>query len=150
MDRMEDVKLRRSSGIAKVTSIAFCLAGVLTIAFFSGPSISPVNHHRAFSDSAASKPTVSKGVWIIWTFLMVVANMFWSLWIVLQVYLTHQIIIPIMCFLVTRVSNILFFETKFFFHNKSFLLISYDYIKLTKITPIFYTTRIYKCLFYIL
>ncbi|KAJ1275953.1 hypothetical protein BS78_05G176100 [Paspalum vaginatum] len=83
--RMEDVKLRSSSGIAKVTSIALCLAGVFTIAFFAGPSISPVNHHRAFaSDSAGSKPTVSKGVWIKWTFLMIVANMVWSVWIVLQ------------------------------------------------------------------
>jgi len=86
--RMEDVKLRSSSGIAKVTGIALCLAGVFTIAFFSGPSISPVNHHRAFASDpapAGSKPVLPKGVWIKWTFLMVVANMCWSLWIVFQV-----------------------------------------------------------------
>ncbi|XP_066348915.1 WAT1-related protein At5g64700-like isoform X2 [Miscanthus floridulus] len=85
--RMEDVKVRSSSGIAKVTGIALCLAGVFTIAFFTGPSISPVNHHLAFASDpapAGSKPVVPKGVWIKWTFLMVVANMCWSLWIVFQ------------------------------------------------------------------
>ncbi|CAN6287465.1 unnamed protein product [Urochloa humidicola] len=82
---MEDVKLRSWSGIAKLTSVALCLAGVLTIAFFSGPSISPLNHHRAFaSHPQGTKAAVPKGVWIKWTFLMVVANMCWSLWIVFQ------------------------------------------------------------------
>ncbi|XP_021312378.1 WAT1-related protein At5g64700 isoform X2 [Sorghum bicolor] len=84
---MEDVKPRSSSGIAKVTGIALCLAGVFTIAFFTGPSISPVNHHHAFASDpapAGSKQVVPKAVWIKWTFLMVVANMCWSLWIVFQ------------------------------------------------------------------
>ncbi|CAD6213713.1 unnamed protein product [Miscanthus lutarioriparius] len=61
---MEDVKVRSSSGIAKVTGIALCLAGVFTIAFFTGPSISPVNHHLAFASDpapAGSKPVVPKG-----------------------------------------------------------------------------------------
>jgi hypothetical protein len=81
---MEDVKLRSCSGIAKVTGVALCLAGVFTIAFFTGPSISPLNHHRALASDPA-KPVVPKAVWIKWTFLMVVANMCWSLWIVFQV-----------------------------------------------------------------
>ncbi|XP_021312382.1 WAT1-related protein At5g64700 isoform X3 [Sorghum bicolor] len=87
LQRMEDVKPRSSSGIAKVTGIALCLAGVFTIAFFTGPSISPVNHHHAFASDpapAGSKQVVPKAVWIKWTFLMVVANMCWSLWIVFQ------------------------------------------------------------------
>ncbi|XP_052139182.1 WAT1-related protein At5g64700-like [Oryza glaberrima] len=82
--RTEYVKLRSSSGIAKVTSVALCLAGVFTIAFFAGPSISPINHHRAFASDAGSKTVVPRGVWIKWTFLMVVANMCWSLWIIFQ------------------------------------------------------------------
>ncbi|KXG37973.1 hypothetical protein SORBI_3001G160700 [Sorghum bicolor] len=75
---MEDVKLRSSSGIAKVTGIVLCLVGVFTIAFFTGPSISPVNHHHAFASDpapAGSKPVVRKAVWIKWIFLIVVANM---------------------------------------------------------------------------
>ncbi|CAL4926319.1 unnamed protein product [Urochloa decumbens] len=83
--RMEDVKLKSWSGIAKLTGVVLCLAGVFTIAFFSGPSISPLNHHHAFSSHPqGSKAAVPKGVWIKWTFLMVVANMCWSLWIVFQ------------------------------------------------------------------
>ncbi|XP_066325107.1 WAT1-related protein At5g64700-like [Miscanthus floridulus] len=85
--RMEDVKLRSSSGIAKVTGVALCLAGVFTIAFYAGPSISPPNHHRAFASDpapAGSKPAVPKGVWIQWTFLMVVGEMCWCLWIILE------------------------------------------------------------------
>ncbi|BAF29918.1 WAT1-related protein At5g64700 [Oryza sativa Japonica Group] len=82
--RTEYVKLRSSSGIAKVTSVALCLAGVFTIAFFTGPSISPINHHRAFASDAGSKNVVPRGVWIKWTFLMVIANMCWSLWIIFQ------------------------------------------------------------------
>nr|CAB3498625.1 unnamed protein product [Digitaria exilis] len=66
--RMENVKLRSSSGIAKVTGVAFCLAGVFTIAFFSGPSMSPVNHHRAFkseTQTPGSKAAVPKGAWVL-------------------------------------------------------------------------------------
>nr|CAB3493942.1 unnamed protein product [Digitaria exilis] len=66
--RMEDVKLRSSSGIAKVTGVALCLAGVFTIAFLSGPSMSPVNHHRAFkseTQTPGSKAAVPKGAWVL-------------------------------------------------------------------------------------
>ncbi|RCV41776.1 hypothetical protein SETIT_9G162200v2 [Setaria italica] len=74
------VLLRSWSGIAKLTDVVLCLTEVFTIAFFSGPSISPVNHHCAFaSKPPSSKAAVPKGVWIRWTFLMVVANMCWSL-----------------------------------------------------------------------
>ncbi|KAF8721880.1 hypothetical protein HU200_022824 [Digitaria exilis] len=91
--RMEDVKLRSSSGIAKVTGVALCLAGVFTIAFLSGPSMSPVNHHRAFkseTQTPGSKAAVPKGVWIEWTLLMVVANMCWALWLVLQAWVLKE------------------------------------------------------------
>uniref|UniRef100_A0A0E0BMJ2 WAT1-related protein n=1 Tax=Oryza glumipatula TaxID=40148 RepID=A0A0E0BMJ2_9ORYZ len=70
--------------LAALLSVALCLAGVFTIAFFAGPSISPINHHRAFASDAGSKTVVPRGVWIKWTFLMVVANMCWSLWIIFQ------------------------------------------------------------------
>ncbi|KAL6868141.1 hypothetical protein ACP4OV_014986 [Aristida adscensionis] len=43
--RMEGVTLRSSSGIAKIAGVALSLAGVLVIAFYAGPSLSPVNHH---------------------------------------------------------------------------------------------------------
>jgi uncharacterized membrane protein len=87
---MEVVKLRSSSGIAKLTGVALCLAGVFVIAFYSGPALNPVNHHRAFaakaSDSgSANSNTSSNTRWIEGTFLMVLANVAWSLSIVWQV-----------------------------------------------------------------
>nr|CAB3491297.1 unnamed protein product [Digitaria exilis] len=80
--RMEVVKPRSSSGIAKVTGVVLCLAGVLVIALYIGPGISPINHHRVFAAHVLSAP--SRVTWIKGTFLMVLANMSWSLWIVKQ------------------------------------------------------------------
>nr|CAB3463599.1 unnamed protein product [Digitaria exilis] len=83
--RMEHVKLKSSSGVAKLTGVLLCLAGVLVIAFYTGPSLSPVNHHRAFASHAPGPgPNITRGAWAKWTFLMVLANTMWSLWIVLQ------------------------------------------------------------------
>ncbi|TVU26002.1 hypothetical protein EJB05_28526, partial [Eragrostis curvula] len=80
--RMEVVKLRSSSGIAKVTGIGLCLAGVLVIGLYIGPGISPLNHHRVFP--VHSETGARRVEWIKGTFLMVLANMLWSMWIVQQ------------------------------------------------------------------
>ncbi|KAL6623016.1 hypothetical protein ACP70R_032895 [Stipagrostis hirtigluma subsp. patula] len=58
----------------------------LVIAFYAGPSLSPVNrHHRAFAAGAAYTPSPPRrGTWIIGTFLLVLSNGAWSLWIILQ------------------------------------------------------------------
>ncbi|RLM58566.1 hypothetical protein C2845_PM18G03520 [Panicum miliaceum] len=80
--RMEVVKLRSSSGIAKVTGVAVCRAGVLVIALYIGPGLRPINHHRVFAPHVLRAP--SRVTWIKGTFLMVLANMSWSLWIVKQ------------------------------------------------------------------
>ncbi|OEL28545.1 WAT1-related protein [Dichanthelium oligosanthes] len=85
--RMEVVNLRSSSGIAKVSGAALCLAGVLVMAFYTGPALSPVNHHRAFAAHAPGTDghaNTSKAAWITGTFLMVLNNMAWSLSIVWQ------------------------------------------------------------------
>ncbi|RLM70043.1 hypothetical protein C2845_PM17G05020 [Panicum miliaceum] len=80
--RMEVVKLRSSSGIAKVTGVSLCLAGVLVIALYIRPGLSPINHHRVLAPHVLRAP--SRVIWIKGTFLMVLANMSWSLWIVKQ------------------------------------------------------------------
>ena len=88
------VRLRSPSGLAKAAGVALCLAGVLTIALYTGPSMSPVNHHRAFAGAAehheASGGGSSKGRWIKGTFLMLLSNTTWSLWIVLQASLLKE------------------------------------------------------------
>jgi hypothetical protein len=83
--------------MAKAAGVALCLAGVLTIALYTGPSMSPVNHHRAFAGSGAaehhassSSSSSSKGTWIKGTFLMLLSNTTWSLWIVLQASLLKE------------------------------------------------------------
>lgn len=88
--RMEVVKLRSQHGIAKVTGVALCLAGVFVIAFFTGPALSPVNHHRAFhTDHASSDPT-SRATWIKGTFLKLLGDITWSLWIIFQAALLKE------------------------------------------------------------
>ncbi|CAN6181837.1 unnamed protein product [Urochloa humidicola] len=92
--RMEVVKLRSASGIAKLTGVALCLAGIFTIAFYSGPALSPVNHHRAFADHASGSGRTnasSKGTWIEGTFLMLLANSAWSISIVWQAALLKEL-----------------------------------------------------------
>lgn len=93
---MEVVKLRSISGIAKVTGVALCLAGALVIAFYTGPSVSPVSHHRAFGRGGAHAAAAhglkapSRGTWILGTFLMFLSNVTWSLWMVLQAGLLKE------------------------------------------------------------
>lgn len=82
--------------MAKAAGVALCLAGVLTIALYTGPSMSPVNHHRAFAAHEPHPHAVpdggggGKGTWIKGTFLMLLANTTWSLWIVLQASLLKE------------------------------------------------------------
>ena len=72
---MEHVKLKSLSGIAKLAGVALCLAGILVIALYAGPSVSPVNHHRAFASHASTAAhVVTRSAWVKWTFLVVLAN----------------------------------------------------------------------------
>ncbi|KAM0849225.1 hypothetical protein ACQ4PT_053858 [Festuca glaucescens] len=87
--RMEVVHLKSPSGIVKLTGVALCIAGVLTIALYAGPFLNPLSHsHHQFAHRAPSR--AQGGGWIKWTFLMVVANAAWSLWIVLQAALLRE------------------------------------------------------------
>nr|CAB3453057.1 unnamed protein product [Digitaria exilis] len=88
--RMEVVKLRSASGVAKLAGVALCLAGVFAIAFYSGPTLSPINHHHTFTADGpgsghANASSNSKTTWIEGTFLMILANVAWSVSIVWQV-----------------------------------------------------------------
>ncbi|CAD6273334.1 unnamed protein product [Miscanthus lutarioriparius] len=85
--RMEAVKPRSISGMAKLAGVALCVAGVFVLAFYAGPALSPVNRHRAFAVAHASNTNnhpSSRMTWVKGTFFMVLANVTWALWIVLQ------------------------------------------------------------------
>ncbi|KAF8692766.1 hypothetical protein HU200_039405 [Digitaria exilis] len=87
--RMEVVKIRSSYGIAKVIGVALCLAGVFVIAFFTGQSISPVSHHHAFHGHSSSN-LMSRGTWIKGTFLKLLGDVAWAMWIVFQAALLKE------------------------------------------------------------
>ncbi|CAN6331091.1 unnamed protein product [Urochloa humidicola] len=85
--RMEDLKMRSSSGMAKAAGITLCLAGVLVMALYAGRSLSPLNHHGVLAGHAGDKrgaEHVSRGLWMTWTFLMLLGCVGWALWIVFQ------------------------------------------------------------------
>ncbi|KAL6842493.1 hypothetical protein ACP4OV_027728 [Aristida adscensionis] len=91
--RMEVVNLRTTSGLAKAAGVALCFAGALVIAFYTGPSLSPVNHHRAFGAAAAhaaASGAPSHGTWILGTSFMLLSNVTWSLWMVVQAVLLKE------------------------------------------------------------
>ncbi|RCV10491.1 hypothetical protein SETIT_2G116000v2 [Setaria italica] len=88
--RMEVVKLKSAYGIAKLTGVALCLAGIFLIAFFAGPSLSPVNHHHAFHSGQTSSVPAGQVTWIKGTFLKLLGDMIWSLWIILQTALLKE------------------------------------------------------------
>ncbi|KAL6871569.1 hypothetical protein ACP4OV_014398 [Aristida adscensionis] len=87
---MEVVKLKSAHGIAKVTGIALCLAGVFVIAFFGGPSLSPVNHHHAFHTGHSSSNAAGHVTWIKGAFLKVLGDIAWAVWIIFQAALLKE------------------------------------------------------------
>ncbi|KAF7134894.1 hypothetical protein RHSIM_Rhsim08G0004000 [Rhododendron simsii] len=90
---MEMVRLRTSGGIAKVAGLAICLVGVATIAFYRGPTLKLLVHHHllgsyhntTIQQHGHEVASNSHTTWIKGCFLMLMANIFWGLWLVLQV-----------------------------------------------------------------
>ena len=90
--RMETVKLRTSSGMAKIAGVLICIAGAATIAFYKGPHLQLMLHHHLFGHhtSHEHQSHVSSGAtWVKGCLLMLMSNTFWGLWLVLQVVLFY-------------------------------------------------------------
>ncbi|KQJ87588.2 hypothetical protein BRADI_4g12094v3 [Brachypodium distachyon] len=93
---MEKVgKIRSRSAAGKLAGVALCVAGVLVIALYAGPTAlrpltgRPVLFHNASAGAKAA--AASHGaVWIRATFLIILATATWSLSIVLQVPLLKE------------------------------------------------------------
>ncbi|MQL89803.1 hypothetical protein Taro_022387 [Colocasia esculenta] len=83
---METINLKSLSSLAKIFGITLCLAGVVTIAFYQGPSLTSPNHHQlGHGNGSARHPrTHSTGTWIKGCFLLIISHASWSLWLVLQ------------------------------------------------------------------
>ncbi|KAL2531390.1 WAT1-related protein [Abeliophyllum distichum] len=107
--RMEKVKLRTSPGIMKVSGVALCLAGVATIAMYRGPFLKLLLHHhliKSHHQQLVGHAIPSSQTWIKGVSLMLLANITWALWLVLQGrvlkrYPSKFLLTTLQCFLST-------------------------------------------------
>ncbi|KAF2949011.1 WAT1-related protein At5g64700 [Oryza sativa Japonica Group] len=92
--RVEVIRLKSLSGAAKMAGVVLCVGGVLAIALYAGPAISPVNHHRAFGGGGGggheSASATTRTRWVKGTLLMLLSNATWSLWTVLMASLLRE------------------------------------------------------------
>ncbi|CAL9185641.1 unnamed protein product, partial [Musa hybrid cultivar] len=89
--RMEKVKVKRHSGIAKLCGVGLCIAGALTIAFYRGPRLNHLNrHHVLTGGNQARVHPHPYSRWVLGTFLMIVSNLTWSLVLYLIFNLTQE------------------------------------------------------------
>ncbi|KAK8607029.1 hypothetical protein V6N13_052780 [Hibiscus sabdariffa] len=86
--RMEALRLNTTVGIAKLVGILICLAGALTLAFYKGPHFKLSCLHHLFEDrhgrTLPSRTSSGGETWIKGCLLMLLSNIFWGLWLVLQ------------------------------------------------------------------
>ncbi|KAH6810228.1 nodulin MtN21 /EamA-like transporter family protein [Perilla frutescens var. frutescens] len=83
---MEKVKIKTSPGLMKVAGVTLCIGGVVTIAFYRGPFLKLLLHHHLIHNHLPQiQPHLpSPNTWIKGVFLMLLANLFWAFWLVLQ------------------------------------------------------------------
>ena len=81
---MEIISIGQMHGIAKVLGSILSLSGAIVYALVKGPPLD-INHKQG----SHSMTTVhSKGESIKGSLLMLLANVSWALWLVLQVYIS--------------------------------------------------------------
>ncbi|KAJ6302465.1 hypothetical protein OIU77_016537 [Salix suchowensis] len=107
--RMEVLKFRTVSGIAKIAGIVACIAGAVTLALYKGPHFNLLCLHHLFESHSSqgiishvpSSQTRIKGC-----SLLFLSNILWGLWLVLQVrvlknYPSKLLFVTLQCFLST-------------------------------------------------
>ncbi|PRQ49198.1 putative EamA domain-containing protein [Rosa chinensis] len=103
--RMEVLKPRTTSGLAKLVGILFCTAGAVTLAVYKGPHFNLLGHHNLLHHIEEHEGHVPSGkTWIKGCFLMLMSNTFWGLWLVLQAgvmksYPSKLLFTTLQCFL---------------------------------------------------
>ncbi|KAG1369801.1 WAT1-related protein [Cocos nucifera] len=91
--RMETMNLKSLSGVAKALGLALCLAGIMTIAFYTGPHLNPLIHYHPLGHKTSSTnygPAHSKQNWMKGSFIMIAATTTWSFGLVLQGILLNE------------------------------------------------------------
>ncbi|XP_011046344.1 PREDICTED: WAT1-related protein At5g64700-like isoform X2 [Populus euphratica] len=104
--RMEVLKLRSVSGIAKIVGIIACIAGAITLALYKGPHFNLLCLHHLFESHGIVSHVPSSQTRIKGCFLLFVSNTLWGLWLVLQGrvlkdYPSKLLFITLQCFLST-------------------------------------------------
>ncbi|CAM8879454.1 unnamed protein product [Rhodiola kirilowii] len=86
--RIEGVNIRSISGVAKMVGILICIGGVATLALFKGPHLTHgtiISSTRPYySGKQSAVVIITTAAWIKGCFLMLLSNIFWALWLVLQ------------------------------------------------------------------
>lgn len=87
---MEIINLKRLHRIAKATGVLLCFAGVVVLAFYSGPELKPINHYlvhlyHANPNHDHGTSSHSRLRWGFGVLFMILATTCWSLWQVFQV-----------------------------------------------------------------
>lgn len=100
--RVESLKIKTGGGIAKLVGIVACMGGAATLAFYKGPRWKLLSHHhllRYHNTKQHDQNHVPSATWVKGCFLVLLSNVFWGLWLVLQVIninsspFSHQLII---------------------------------------------------------
>ncbi|KAL1536653.1 WAT1-related protein-like protein [Salvia divinorum] len=83
---MEKVKIRSRHGVMKICGVTLCIGGVVTIAFYRGPFFKLLLHHHLIHNHLQQiQPHLPPAnTWIKGVFLMLLANICWAFWLVLQ------------------------------------------------------------------
>ncbi|CAM8951063.1 unnamed protein product [Rhodiola kirilowii] len=86
MLRMELLKWRTKSGVAKSVGIIICMGGVAILAFYKGPgfTIIPYEKQLFHSNKDANESHHSTKTWLKGCFFLFVCNFSWASWIVFQ------------------------------------------------------------------
>ncbi|XP_044510333.1 WAT1-related protein At1g43650-like isoform X1 [Mangifera indica] len=86
--RMESVSIRHIYGIAKVLGSVVSVSGALVFALVKGPSLPILHWHANTPHSSGKHPSLEE--WIKGALIMISANTFCSLWLVLQGIIVKQ------------------------------------------------------------
>ncbi|TKY73871.1 WAT1-related protein [Spatholobus suberectus] len=85
--RIESLKIKTTSGIAKMIGIVACLAGAATLAFYKGPPLKLLSHYHLLDyHKSLQHQGPPSGAWIKGCFIMLLSNMCFGLWLVLQAF----------------------------------------------------------------
>ncbi|KAI3451039.1 hypothetical protein Pfo_007704 [Paulownia fortunei] len=106
--RIERLNIRTSPGMMKVAGVSLCIGGVATIAFYRGPFLKILLHHHLINNhlQQLQDQVPSAKTWIKGVFLMLLSNLSWAFWLVLQgrvlkSYPSKLLLTTLQCFLST-------------------------------------------------